>query len=99
VCVKRESVCERERESVCVREKEREDVAPPQHQARLDRGGPTQDSKASNLVGYVTKFAPRKDLKLIARGELTFAERVVVHRVAEHERTWHRPNVKLDWTT
>ena len=31
---------------------------------------------------YVTKCAPYKALKLIARGKLTFDERVVLHRVA-----------------
>ena len=29
----------------------------------------------------VTRFAPHEALKLIARGKLTFDERVVVHRV------------------
>ena len=33
--------------------------------------------------GYATKFAPHKALKLIARGNLTFEERIVVHRMAE----------------
>ena len=36
---------------------------------------------ASNFVGYVTKFTPHKDLKLIASGKLTFDERVVLHCV------------------
>ena len=30
---------------------------------------------------YVTKFAPRKALKLIGRDYLTFDERAVVHRM------------------
>ena len=30
---------------------------------------------------YVTKFAPRKALKLFASGKLTFDERAVLHRV------------------
>ena len=39
-------------------------------------------SLPSNLQGDVTKFAPHKALKLIAWGQLTFDERVVVRRVA-----------------
>ena len=34
---------------------------------------------------YVTKFAPRKALYLIAWGKLTFDERVVLHRVVPGE--------------
>jgi len=33
-----------------------------------------------NFDRHVTKFAPRKALKLIASGKLTFDERVVLHR-------------------
>ena len=36
---------------------------------------------ASKNEDYVTEFAPPEALKLIAWGNLTFDERVVVHRV------------------
>ena len=35
----------------------------------------------SDLESCVTKFAPHQVLKLIARGKLTFGERVVLRRV------------------
>ena len=34
-----------------------------------------------NFERHVTEFAPRKALKLIARGQLTFDEWAVLHRV------------------
>ena len=43
-----------------------------------ERGGAL---RPPNLEGNVTKFAPHKALKLIARGKLTFDERAVLHRV------------------
>jgi len=55
--------------------------------------GPNETRVAHRVIGvssrpqvlgcYVTKFAPHKALKLIARGKLTFDERVVVHRAVE----------------
>ena len=33
----------------------------------------------SRFEGYVTKIAPQKALQLVARGKLTFDERVVLH--------------------
>ena len=45
-------------------------------------GGPPKIRWGRNLGCYVTNFAPNKALKFIARGKLTFDERVVIHRVA-----------------
>ena len=45
----------------------------------------TRGSFPQNYGGYVTKCAPHQTRKLIARGKLTFDERVVLHRMG---RAW-----------
>jgi len=68
--------------------------------AREDKEPPTQRTTNVSfplILGcYVTKCAPLKTLKLIALSELTFDERVVVHRVApERENVW--PSKAVTW--
>ena len=45
-------------------------------------GGVPRVLVCGNFHSNVSKFAPHKTLKLIARRNLTFDERVVLHRVA-----------------